>query len=278
MDCVVCGTPIESLSHPPSLPEQFCSYACMGKLGRMTQLGAREAFTRDVTPEGPMIPESDATQASCSAATTALDTAVASLLSAIGVHCKQIADSCDRAAAMLGHNAAPPVADIETAAATSLPMESPAMTAEELRSKMTETGVSSRKLADALGISPQNIDHWRAGRYRIPPKHVPRILALLKSKADQERPALAPSPTPAPAIAQRGALWNGSSQGLMRLLRDLGMSQSELAAAWGVSACAVSTWRSGRTRVNDAMLRRINDVMREWLFQRGDDGQLRLIK
>jgi len=26
------------------------------------------------------------------------------------------------------------------------------------------------------------------------------------------------------------------------------------------------------------MLRRINDVMREWLFQRGDDGQLRLIK
>jgi len=235
VDCVVCGTPIESLSHPPSLPKQFCSYACMGKLGRMTQLGAREAFTRDVTPEGPMIPESDATQASCSAATTALDTAVASLLSAIGVHCKQIADSCDRAAAMLGHNAAPPVADIETAAATPLPTESPAMTAEELRSK-------------------------------------------LKSKADQERPALTPSPTPAPAIAQRGVLWNGSSQGLMRLLRDLGMSQSELAAAWGVSACAVSTWRSGRTRVNDAMLRRINDVMREWLFQRGDDGQLRLIK
>lgn len=178
MNCIVCGRPIDSVPHPPTLSKKFCTYQCMGRLGRETQMAnavqESEQQLQLVRVESP----------AKSGAPTMLSSAGNQLILArIGAHFRDIADLyCDLAAghtARNDHGTAP--AELSATPETEQGSAAPQPTNKLLDGKrgirwngspkglndiLASWGRTHERLAAAWGVSPTALSNWRTGQKR----------------------------------------------------------------------------------------------------------------
>jgi hypothetical protein len=84
-----------------------------------------------------------------------------------------------------------------------LRVETAAMTSAELRSRMGRSGVSSKRLAQELGVARPQVAKWRTGTRPIPAHHIAATIRLTDNPPPRMEPAWRP-PADMPAGRSKG--------------------------------------------------------------------------
>ena len=109
-----------------------------------------------------------------------------------------------------------------------------------LRTIRAAANIPAAQIARTVGVPTAHVYNWESGKVRIPPRHVSVLAELFQLEQERLRSLLTHPAAPPPAQAPKPV-----SQGLRRMRRRAGLSQTRVSHLVGVSRHCIGRWERG---------------------------------